>query len=74
MIKFLDFTKLYKGIRKEILKEIDRVLLAGAKIGAGAMIRAGVIIGENAIVGMGSVVLNDVSDGVKVAGNPAKEI
>lgn len=29
MIKFLDFTKLYKGIRKEVLKEIDRVLTAG---------------------------------------------
>ena len=32
MIKFIDFTKFYKGIRKEILKEIDRVLLAGELI------------------------------------------
>jgi len=29
MIKFIDFPKSYKKIRKEILKEIDRVLLAG---------------------------------------------
>jgi len=29
MIKFIDFGKFYKKIRKEILKEIDRVLLAG---------------------------------------------
>lgn len=46
-------------------------------IGAGAMIRQGapgkpLVIGRGAVVGMGSVVLQDVTPGTTVAGNPAR--
>lgn len=46
----------------------------GAYIGTNASIREGVRIGRNAVVGMGAVVIRDVADGAKVAGNPAREI
>ena len=46
----------------------------GASIGAGAVIMCGVTIGKWAMVAAGSVVLEDVPDGVMVAGNPAKVI
>lgn len=46
---------------------------SGAFIGAGAAIRhGGITIGRNAIVGMGAVVVDDVPEGAKVFGNPAK--
>jgi len=50
-----------------------------AYIGAAAAIRQGdygrpTVIGREAVVGMGAVVLNSVSDGETVAGNPAKPI
>lgn len=44
---------------------------AGAFVGANATILPGLSIGQWASVGAGAVVLNDVHDGVKVAGNPA---
>lgn len=50
-----------------------------AFVGAGAVIHQGTRerprrIGANAIIGMGAIVLNDVPDGVTVAGNPARPI
>jgi len=46
---------------------------AGAFIGANATVRhGGITIGRNATVGMGAVVVDDVPDGAKVVGNPAK--
>jgi sugar O-acyltransferase (sialic acid O-acetyltransferase NeuD family) len=50
-----------------------------AYIGAAAAIRQGdygrpTVIGREAVVGMGAVVLNSVSDGETVVGNPAKPI
>lgn len=46
---------------------------SGAFIGAGAVIRhGGITIGRNATIGMGAVVVDDVPDGAKVVGNPAK--
>jgi len=44
----------------------------GAKIGANVTVLPGVVIGANALVGAGSVVVDDVPDGVVVAGNPAR--
>jgi UDP-perosamine 4-acetyltransferase len=41
-------------------------------IGPGATIIQGVNIGNNSVVGAGAVVTNDVSDGLKVKGVPAK--
>jgi len=42
-------------------------------IGMGAQIKeGGIIIGKDAIVGMGSVVYNDIPDGVIALGNPAR--
>ena len=46
----------------------------GASIGAGAVIMCGVTIGKWAMVAAGAVVLEDVPDGVMVAGNPARII
>ena len=43
-------------------------------IGARAIILKGVEIGDNSIVAAGSVVTKNVSDGIIVAGNPAKYI
>jgi sugar O-acyltransferase (sialic acid O-acetyltransferase NeuD family) len=43
-------------------------------IGAGSTIRPRVTIGSNVIVGAGAVVVNDIPDGVVVAGVPAKVI
>ncbi len=43
-------------------------------IGAGTRISPDCKIGSNVIIGMGSNVLNDVSDGLKVWGNPAREV
>lgn len=42
-----------------------------AFVGTGAVIIPGIRIGMNATIGAGSVVIRDVQDGVRVAGNPA---
>lgn len=47
---------------------------AGARIGANSTILPGVVIGRRALVGAGSVVVQDVPDGVVVAGVPAREM
>lgn len=44
----------------------------GAFIGAGAVVVPGRRIGAGAIIGAGAVILSDVPDGAKVAGNPAR--
>ncbi|WP_445749691.1 acetyltransferase [Polaribacter sp.] len=43
-------------------------------VGANAVVKQGVVIGKNVIIGTGSVVLKDILDQKKIAGNPAKEI
>lgn len=43
-------------------------------IGLGACVKQCVRIGEDSIVGMGAVVIRDVSAGVTIVGNPAREI
>lgn len=46
---------------------------SGAFIGANAVVRhGGITIGRGATVGMGAVVVDDVPDGAKVVGNPAR--
>lgn len=45
-----------------------------AWIGGGAILLPGVTIGVGAIVGAGAVVTHDVSDGVRVVGNPARPL
>jgi sugar O-acyltransferase (sialic acid O-acetyltransferase NeuD family) len=44
----------------------------GSFIGMGAMIKQGISIGAEVIVGMGSVVYEDIPDGVIALGNPAR--
>ncbi|MBI4538157.1 MAG: acetyltransferase [Gemmatimonadetes bacterium] len=44
----------------------------GAHVGLGASVRQGIRIGENAVVGAGAAVVDDVPDGVVVAGVPAR--
>jgi sugar O-acyltransferase (sialic acid O-acetyltransferase NeuD family) len=44
----------------------------GAHVGLGACVREGLRIGRGAIVGAGAVVIEDVPDGVVVAGVPAR--
>jgi sugar O-acyltransferase (sialic acid O-acetyltransferase NeuD family) len=46
----------------------------GSFIGANSVIKEGIDVGQNVIVGAGSVVIEDVPDNFKVAGNPAKII
>lgn len=46
----------------------------GVNIGAGAVILPGIRIGEGATVGAGAVVTRNVSAGVTVIGNPAREV
>jgi sugar O-acyltransferase (sialic acid O-acetyltransferase NeuD family) len=41
-------------------------------IGMGAQIKEGIKIGKDVIIGMGSVVFNDIPDGVIALGNPAR--
>lgn len=43
-------------------------------IGLGACVKQCIRIGDNSIVGMGAVVIRDVSSGVTIVGNPAREI
>ena len=45
-----------------------------ARIGANSTILPGVVIGEGALVGAGSVVVDDVPDGMVVVGNPARVV
>lgn len=52
----------------------ETLIRSGAKIGANSTIRAGVTIGESAVVGCGSVVLKDIPNNERWAGNPAKPI
>ena len=44
----------------------------GSWIGIGAVAREGVRIGKNVIVAAGAVVVNDIGDGARVGGTPAK--
>lgn len=44
----------------------------GARIGAGCTIAPGITIGKNSFIGMGSLVLNDIPDGERWFGSPAK--
>lgn len=43
-------------------------------IGAGTTIIPNIRVGQHVVVGAGSTLLNDVPDGAKVAGSPAREI
>lgn len=43
-------------------------------VGAGAVIIPYINVGSDAIIGAGSVVIRDVSEGITVAGNPAKMV
>ena len=45
---------------------------ARSHVGAGAVIGPGCVIGEDCVVEPGSVVSQDVADGQRVAGNPAR--
>lgn len=45
----------------------------GAWIGMGAVMREGIRIGKNVIVAAGAAVVNDIEDGVRVGGIPARE-
>ncbi len=47
---------------------------AGSWIGIGAVVREGVRIGQNVVVGAGAAVVNDIEDGARVGGVPAKGI
>lgn len=47
---------------------------AGAFVGAGAIVLLGLHLGADAVVGAGTLVRANVSDNLRVAGNPAREI
>lgn len=43
-------------------------------VGVGAIIKPKVVVGRNCLIGMGSMVINDVPDGLVSYGNPAKNM
>jgi sugar O-acyltransferase (sialic acid O-acetyltransferase NeuD family) len=43
-------------------------------VGVGAAVRQGLVIGQHVLVGAGGVVVSDVSDGLTIAGNPARPL
>jgi sugar O-acyltransferase (sialic acid O-acetyltransferase NeuD family) len=43
-------------------------------IGANSVIKQGIVIGNDVVIGAGSVVIHDIPDNGKVAGNPARNI
>jgi sugar O-acyltransferase (sialic acid O-acetyltransferase NeuD family) len=43
-------------------------------IGANSVIKQGIVIGNDVVIGAGSVVIHDILDNGKVAGNPARNI
>ena len=47
---------------------------AGSWLGVGACVKQGILIGAKVTVGAGAVVVSDISDGLTVAGNPARPI
>ncbi len=47
---------------------------AGSWLGVGACVKQGIRIGAKVTVGAGAVVVSDISDGLTVAGNPARPI
>jgi UDP-2-acetamido-3-amino-2,3-dideoxy-glucuronate N-acetyltransferase len=55
-------------------KLVKTHLKKGSSVGANATIVCGVVLEEGAMVGAGAVVTKDVSKGVVVVGNPAKEL
>ncbi len=62
--------------RSDVFTLIPKPILIGdrAWIAARAFVGPGVTVGKHAVVGACAVVFKDVSDGVTVVGNPAKEI
>lgn len=62
--------------RSDAFTLIPKPILIGdrAWIAARAFVGPGVTVGKHAVVGACAVVFKDVSDGVTVVGNPAKEI
>jgi maltose O-acetyltransferase len=56
--------------------EFGRPIIIGENvwIGGGAIILPGVTIGDGAVVGAGAVVTRDVTAGVTVVGNPARQL
>ncbi|MBM1689161.1 acetyltransferase [Sulfitobacter geojensis] len=65
-----DFVHVSPGARLAGNVEIG----ANSWIGIGAVVREGVRIGRDVIVGAGAAVVEDVDDGVRVGGVPAKRI
>ena len=53
---------------------LQTVVEDGVSIGANATILPGVRLGKGCVVGAGAVVTKNVSQGITVAGNPAKEL
>jgi UDP-2-acetamido-3-amino-2,3-dideoxy-glucuronate N-acetyltransferase len=63
----------YRRAAMTFVRRAPRILRA-ARVGGGTVLLPGVTVGENAFVAAGSVVTQDVPDGMRVAGNPAHAI
>ena len=65
-----------KNRKRPTLEDAKRDIEIGDSvwIASGAIVIGPVKIGKNSIVGAGSVVTEDIPEGVLVAGNPAREI
>lgn len=53
---------------------LDTVVGRGASLGSGCVILGGVRIGAEALVGAGAVVIRDIPEAARVAGNPARAL
>ncbi|MCW5965204.1 MAG: acetyltransferase [Bryobacterales bacterium] len=65
-----DYTLLGPGVRMGGSVSIGSLTM----VGLGSCIRPGITIGSEATVGAGAVVVRSISDGARVAGNPAKPL
>ena len=63
---------LYTKPRNELLGGV--IVGNDSFIGTNSVVKQGVSIGENVVIGAGSVVIKDVLNNTKVAGNPSKKI
>lgn len=68
----VEFTNVRKPSAKKKGKFLDTIVDDDVTIESGVVVQGGVKIGKGTIVGAGAVVIENIPEGVFVAGNPAR--